>query len=100
MKKNLAKSDVEINALGSEGGVVAYATGLMNAVKYRLLSAAHASETFAKVFSKTKDANKAFQLLLPTMLGTKEGLDALIIEADKDPRFADWLMENAPKVFK
>ena len=100
MKKNLSKSEVEINALGSGGGVATYATGLLGYVYNRLFSAAHASETFAKVFSKTKDTNKAFQLLLPTMLGTKEGVDALIIEADKDPRFADWLMENAPQVLK
>lgn len=100
MKKNLSKSEVEINALGSGGGVAAYATGLLGYIYNRLFSAAHASETFAKVFSKTKDTNKAFQLLLPTMLGTKEGVDALIIEADKDPRFADWLMENAPQVLK
>ena len=100
MKKNLAKSEVEINALGSGGGVATYATGLLGYVYNRLFSAAHASETFAKVFSKTQDVNKAFQLLLPTMLATKEGVDALIIEADKDPMFADWLMENAPEVLK
>ena len=100
MKKNLAKSEVYINALGSGGGVATYATGLLGYVYNRLFSAAHASETFAKVFSKTKDTNKAFQLLLPTMLGTKEGVDALIIEINKKQKFADWLMENAPEGLK
>ena len=98
-KASLGKSDIQINAIASGVGdnLNFYGTNTLSFVYNRLFAAAHASESFAKVFSRSKDVPKALNLLLPTMLASKEGLKALQIEADKDPRFKTWLLENLPK---
>tara|TARA_R110002012_G_C11658997_1_gene612050 strand:+ start:1051 stop:4029 length:2979 start_codon:yes stop_codon:yes gene_type:complete len=98
-KASLGKSDIQINAIAADAGknLNFYGTNTLSFVYNRVFAAAHASESFAKVFSKTKDVPKALNLLLPTMLASKEGLKALQIEADKDPRFKTWLLENLPK---
>ena len=98
-KASLGSSEIQINAIAADAGknLNFYGTNTLSFVYNRVFAAAHASESFAKVFSKTKDVPKALNLLLPTMLASKEGLKALQIEADKDPRFKTWLLENAPK---
>lgn len=100
-KKSLSDAELKINTIASpdpKKSTNFYGSGLIPYVYHRLFAAAHTSGSFAKVFSNTKDVPKALNLLLPTMLSTKEGLTALSIEAEKDPRFKNWLMENAPNV--
>lgn len=99
-RKMLSKSDAELQGRQTQGGTRFYTNNLLSPVLNRLFAAAHMSETFAKVFSKTKDVEKGFGLILSTLLTSKEGMKALYTEMEKDVRLRDWVMKHAPEVLK
>lgn len=61
--------------------------GSFDYVKLRLLSAAFSSGTLSRVLNQAKNEEELFNNLLPYMLTTTRGIEALTYEADKDPRF-------------
>jgi hypothetical protein len=99
-RKMLSKSDAELQARQTQGGTRFFTNNILSPVLNRLFAAAHMSETFAKVFSKTKDVEKGFGLILSTLLTSKEGMKALYTEMEKDVRLRDWVMKHAPEVLK
>ena len=74
---------------GSEGQGIVSGTiyGSFDYIRLRVLSAAFSSGSLNKVLSKARNEDDLFKKLLPTMLGTTRGVEALTYEADKDPRF-------------
>lgn len=70
-----------------QGILSATVYGSFDYIKLRMLSAAFSSGTLSRVLSKAKNEEELFNQLLPTMLSTTRGIEALTYEADKDPRF-------------
>jgi hypothetical protein len=60
-------------------------------IKIRLLSAALSSKKLAGVLNKSQNSDELFSRLFPVLIGSKEGIAALTIEADKDPRFRKYV---------
>lgn len=60
-------------------------------IKVRLLSAALGSDTLSKVITKSQNSDELFSRLFPALLASKEGIAALTLEADKDPRFEKYI---------
>lgn len=60
-------------------------------IKIRLLSAALSSNTLSKVLNKSQNSDELFSQLFPALIGSKEGIAALTIESDKDPRFRKFI---------
>ena len=72
-------------------------------IKVRLLSAALASNTLSKVLNKSQNSDELFSQLFPVLIGSKEGIAALTIESDKDPRFRKFINDyiaDAPEANK
>ena len=87
---------------GSEGQGIVSGTiyGSFDYVKLRVLSAAFSSGSLTKVISKARNEEELFEKLLPTMLGTTRGVEALTYEADKDPRFQSFLNNYVRSSYK
>ena len=72
-------------------------------IKVRLLSAAWASNTLSKVLNKSQNSDELFSQLFPALIGSKEGIAALTLESDKDPRFRKFINDyvaDAPEANK
>ena len=74
--------------------------GSFDYVKLRILSAAFSSGTLSKVLTQAKNEEEFFNNLLPYMLTTPRGIEALTYEADKDPRFHKELNKFIADQFK
>lgn len=87
---------------GSEGQGIVSGTiyGSFDYVKLRVLSAAFSSGSLTKVISKARNEEELLEKLLPTMLGTTRGVEALTYEADKDPRFQSFLNNYVGSSYK
>jgi len=74
---------------GSEGQGIISGTiyGSFDYIRLRLLSAAFSAGDLTRVLSKARNEEELLEKLLPTMLATARGVEALTYEADKDPRF-------------
>jgi hypothetical protein len=76
---------------GKSGIISSAVYGSFDYVRLRVLSAAFASGQISRALSKSRSEDQLFRTLLPTMLATKGGIEALTYEADKDPRFQKFL---------
>tara|TARA_R110002124_G_scaffold260890_1_gene426848 strand:- start:72 stop:1022 length:951 start_codon:yes stop_codon:yes gene_type:complete len=87
---------------GSEGQGIVSGTiyGSFDYIKLRVLSAAFSSGSLTKVLSKSQNEEDLLKKLLPTMLGTTRGVEALTYEADKDPRFQSFLNNFVANSYK
>jgi hypothetical protein len=81
---------LQVRAMGGTTPII-MPTGVfrvsMDYIKHRMLSAGYTSGILMPLARKTKNSDELFSRLFPAMLGSKEGLYALTLEADKDPRF-------------
>lgn len=72
-------------------------------IRIRLLSAAMASDNLSNVLNKSRNSDELFSRLFPALIGSKEGIAALTIESDKDPRFRKFVndyISDAPEAKK
>jgi hypothetical protein len=72
-------------------------------IRIRLLSAAMASDNLSNVLNKSRNSDELFSRLFPALIGSKEGIAALTIESDKDPRFRKFVNDyivDAPEAKK
>ena len=74
--------------------------GSFDYIKLRVLSAAFSSGDLTRVLSKAQNEEELLKKLLPTMLGTTRGVEALTYEADKDPRFQSFLNNYVGNSYK
>jgi len=105
-RKKAAKSKLLGTLRGSTGGsgktgVISSAVyGSFDYVRLRVLSAAFASGNISRVLNKSRSEDELFRKLLPTMLATTGGIEALTYEADKDPRFQKFLFDFISNSFE
>jgi hypothetical protein len=77
------QNQADANRAGLLTGTV---IGSYDYVRLRILSAALSTDILPKILSKSKSEDEMFEKLLPALLATGNGVEALVYEADKDPR--------------
>lgn len=83
------KAKAMVRATKGEARGIAYVP--FDYIKIRLLSAALSSRKLAGVLNKSQNSDELFSRLFPVLIGSREGIAALTIEADKDPRFRKYV---------
>ena len=78
----------------SPGLIEGTVNGSYDYVKLRILSAAFSTDVLPKLLNKSKSEEELFEKLLPALLATSKGIEALVYEADKDPRIQDFIGQH------
>lgn len=65
----------------------------IDAVWYRLFSVASESQVLGNLLRDNKSNDEIFSKLIPTLLASRRGLDALMYEATEDPKLESWLSQ-------
>lgn len=78
----------------SPGLIEGTVNGSYDYIKLRILSAAFSIDVLPKLLNKSKSEEELFAKLLPAVLATSKGIEALVYEADKDPRLLDFIGQH------
>jgi len=73
------------------GLIQATVNGSYDYIRLRVISAALSTDLLPRLLNKSKSEEELFQNMLPALLATGRGIEALVYEADKDPRFEKFL---------
>ena len=76
---------------GGQGLIEATVNGTYDYIRLRIVSAALSTDVLPKLLNKSKSEEELFAKLLPSLLATSKGVEALVYESDKDPRFEQFI---------